>query len=74
MMHKDIGTVLLGNEAITLRIIKPLYRTLHFHAESNLLKIATLPVAAQPLMSSQKKKRCVPPVPIRVQGRALALF
>ena len=48
MMHKDIGTVFLGNKAITLRIIKPLYRTLHFHAESNLLKIATLPVAAQP--------------------------
>jgi hypothetical protein len=41
MMHKDIGTVFLGNKAITLRIIKPLYRTLHFHAESNLLKIAT---------------------------------
>jgi len=48
MMHKDIGAVLLGKKAITLRIIKPLYRTLHSHAESILLKIATLPVAAQP--------------------------
>jgi hypothetical protein len=48
MMHKDIRTVLLGNETITLGIIKPLYRTLYSHAESILLKIATLPVAAQP--------------------------
>jgi hypothetical protein len=71
MMHKDIRTVLLGNETITLGIIKPLYRTLYSHAESILLKIATLPVAAQPQTAARKKERCVPPVPIRIQGLAL---
>jgi hypothetical protein len=47
MMHEDIGAVLLGNEAITLSIVEPFHLTLHFHAESILLKIGTTSFPAQ---------------------------
>ncbi len=46
MMYENISAVILGDESITLGIIKPLDLPLHFHAYAILLKIGTMPRAA----------------------------
>jgi hypothetical protein len=57
VMHEDIGTVIPGDKAKTLGVIKPFYRASFLHGETSFLDTAKIyPPKKQGAQQSGKKK------------------